>query len=250
MGSGPEDCIHSCRAALRITMLGEAFSNELKDDYMARTMSQLPLGTTMSECEKLIIPHLKVQCGVHSAMTNCIAKDHTNRAVYTVPEPMIEIATELSNLNIYGAQLLLTEAAHDQLIAELATDQADCVTRQIDMIRLESDRKVMKLHEVLAVAEVGHVSATMLKALRVFNFAFDCYKKGAFQGALQLFQSAYNISHGDLASKVFMERCETFLQHKPGKNWCVRWGGVGGERQTQGRLCFIATACLRNAILL
>jgi hypothetical protein len=61
---------------------------------------------------------------------------------------------------------------------------------QLDLVRLESHRNPIKIFECLAVGERGQVSAAMLKALRIFNFASECYRKREFTEALRLFLSA------------------------------------------------------------
>ena len=61
---------------------------------------------------------------------------------------------------------------------------------QLDLVRLESQRKPIKIFECLAIGERGQVSACMLKSSRIFNFASECYRKREFTDALRLFLSA------------------------------------------------------------
>jgi hypothetical protein len=53
----------------------------------------------------------------------------------------------------------------------------------------------------------------------MFNEAVNQYRKRNFQDALKIFQETLRIKSSDLASRVYIDRCENYLRNPPDENW-------------------------------
>ena len=63
------------------------------------------------------------------------------------------------------------------------------------------------------------VTAEKLKAVELFTEGRKLYKMMQFRNASDLFQKAIEICPNDGPSKVYLERCEYYIDNPPPQDW-------------------------------
>ena len=63
------------------------------------------------------------------------------------------------------------------------------------------------------------ITAEMQQVLELYNEALNLYKERKFKEAMDKFNKALEIKPDDGPSKLYVERCEIFLENPPGEDW-------------------------------
>jgi len=63
------------------------------------------------------------------------------------------------------------------------------------------------------------ITAEMEKVLKYYNEALIQYKKRQFEAALKLFKQALEAKPDDGPSKLYIERCQHFMESPPPEDW-------------------------------
>jgi adenylate cyclase len=134
-----------------------------------------------------------------------------NKFNYTIMGNAVNIAARLEGVNKqYGTWILATE----QTIRN--TNDA-FLTRQLDKVRVVGISEPLQLYEIIETRkEAGENQKTLVDR---FHGALAVYKTMDFTEAEKAFAAILADYPDDGPSKVFMERCKTFITYPPEPGW-------------------------------
>ncbi|MFQ5926888.1 MAG: CHASE2 domain-containing protein [Terriglobia bacterium] len=90
------------------------------------------------------------------------------------------------------------------------------VFRQLDWIRVKGKREPIAIYELLDYRTEGHPWAELLD---LFQGGLNAYRARQWKFAIEIFQLALEHYPNDGPSKLFLERCQQFMQEEPDPAW-------------------------------
>ncbi len=130
---------------------------------------------------------------------------------YTVMGDSVNLASRLEGANKeYQSEIMISESTY-----EMAKDKI--LVRELDSIRVKGKSKPTKVFELIGI--IGDSEAESKLALfDDYNNALICYKKKEFEKAAEMFRTSFEKT-ADFTSKVYLERCETYIANPPDESW-------------------------------
>jgi adenylate cyclase len=122
----------------------------------------------------------------------------------------VNLASRLEGANKeYGTNILISEATWSQVKDRLAT-------RELDLIRVRGKAQQTRIFEMLGWHPLPEDRATLV---RLFESGLQAYRAGHWENALQFFQHTLEIAPGDFPSRVYVLRCQEFMETPPPSVW-------------------------------
>ena len=89
--------------------------------------------------------------------------------------------------------------------------------RILDLVAVKGKHNAIGIYELICEKEEASLEVQKFNSL--FNEAVSLYRNKEFQEALKFFQETLRIKSSDLASKVYIERCENYMRNPPSESW-------------------------------
>ena len=138
------------------------------------------------------------------------------RMDYTVIGDRVNLAAGLECANkFYGTHILVSEYT----VADL---KLDTLLLEIDLIRVVGRGEAVAVFEAMAYHDEFTFPA-MSETLEAYDSGLARYRDGDWHGALAQFTKALEHNPGDGPSKVYAERCQTFMASPPAADWDGIW---------------------------
>lgn len=160
---------------------------------------------------------LKIGVGIHTGAAIVGNLGSARRFDYTAIGDTVNLSSRLEGATkYYGVNLLVSETTRHAL-------EGRFLCRRIDRIRVKGKNAAVEIYQVLGTVGEGHKYAGLVSA---YEYSLNTYFAGAFESALEGFQTLHQRFPEDGPCRLMMERCEAYLSDPPND-----WDGVYVARE-------------------
>jgi len=194
-----------------MALFGVPFTHE--DDALRAARTALRMSAALEEFNEVRrqrgLEPLRMGIGVNTGEVvsgNIGSSKHMN---FTVIGDTVNIANRLETLTKqYGVQILVSETTRRELGDQFTL-------RLVDRVIMVGKSTPTPIYQLL-----GAAGTPLSEHHKSFEAAYDAYHSREFSRALEMFRRN---AHVDPVCKVFMARCEHFLQSPPDADWDGVW---------------------------
>ena len=156
-------------------------------------------------------PPINCRIGLNTGMVKVGNMGSTKRMDYTVIGDEVNLASRLEGANkAYGTNFMVSESTYN--------DAREVIeARELDLLAVVGKQKPVRVYQVLA--RKGQLDQKTRELVRTFEQALKLYREARFTEALELFNNCLEINPADSPSQLYRERCLTFLQNPPPRDW-------------------------------
>ncbi|TVR93195.1 MAG: CHASE2 domain-containing protein [Spirochaetaceae bacterium] len=136
----------------------------------------------------------------------------TNRRLnYTVMGPAVNLAARLEGINKqYGTAMCVSELTYTEL-------PPGFLLRRMDRVRVHGIDDPVRLYELIGYS--AESSAPLREALEIFERGLSSFEQREWGDARNRFETVLRIYSDDGPSKLFVKRCDQFLNEEPRDTW-------------------------------
>ncbi len=138
------------------------------------------------------------------------------RMDYTVIGDGVNLAARLESVNkIYGTNIIISESTRKGLNGNYAL-------REIDLIRVKGKTEPVAIYQILDYHDEKSFPK-MDDVLELFDAGLRQYRRNNWRKAMNIFNKALNLNPHDSVSKLFLDRCQYYLEKPPTNEWDGVW---------------------------
>ena len=190
---------------------------ELSDHALRACVSAINMKKIETELNKTIMEHklspspLLTRIGINTGDMVAGNMGTANKMNYTIMGNAVNLAARLEGVNKqYGTWILTSESTVRETGDNL-------LYRKLDRVRVVGINEPVRLCELVETAE--HADEQQKKLVSVFHNALDHFESRDWKQSAEGFKEALSIRTDDPPSKLYLERCEKFINAPPQDKW-------------------------------
>jgi len=139
-----------------------------------------------------------------------------NRFNYTIIGDHVNVASRLEAINkVYGTSIIISRFVWDKVNTVM-------FTRKLDLVAVKGKSQPIEIYELLGRKDEV-IAKDILDATALHEQALEQYLRQNFAAALAAFQQGHQRYPFMKSFALFADRCESFLQTPPQKDWKGEW---------------------------
>jgi adenylate cyclase len=185
---------HAARCALKMLVK----LRELQESYRAKSLPEIDIGIGLNTGDM----------SVGNMGSNTVRS-------YTVMGDSVNLGSRLEGINKqYGTRIIISEFTRAKL------GQA-FITREVDWVRVKGKALPVRIFELMGERNSGATQPDplLIQLLPHFEAGFAHYHARRFAEAIEEFNRALQIKPDDECSKLYVERCQDYVQEPPEQDW-------------------------------
>ncbi|MBN2284616.1 MAG: adenylate/guanylate cyclase domain-containing protein [Deltaproteobacteria bacterium] len=185
--------------------------NHAHEACIAALENQARLTILREEFIRMGLPPVYSRIGINTGAMIIGNMGSSRRFDFTVIGDNVNLASRLEGAGkAYGVQIIISEETY--LLAKEFVE-----ARELDLIQVKGKERPVRIYELLA--KRGKLSEKMKQTMRLFAVGLHHYRDTEWEDALAKFSEALDISPEDSPSRLFIERCRTFMKNPPPAGW-------------------------------
>jgi len=186
----------ACRAALDMLTELESLRQQWKSEGMPD-----------------FIQGMKIGIGINSGPASVGNMGSNLRFDYTVIGDNVNLSSRLEGTTkAYGVNIIASQYTWERTRNEF-------IYRELDCIRVVGKQVPIRIYELLGVKKAGAREEGLIKMAGEFESALALYKDRKWKEAAAAFKSLIEDNPEDMASEVYIKRCEQFIEDPPDDDW-------------------------------
>ena len=188
---------------------------EVKDHAYKACMTALQMQKKLNELTERWLnsdsAKIQIRIGINSGDVIVGNIGGVKRFDYTVMGDNVNLASRLEGANKeYGTGIMIGGSTYDMVMGKI-------ITRELDLISVKGKTKPTRVYELLGLTGEKECEEKLV-TLADYVCGLENYRAGKFEPALEYFQNSYKL-YNDYPSKVYLERCRSYMENLPGENW-------------------------------
>ncbi|MCG8667771.1 MAG: hypothetical protein MI867_00025 [Pseudomonadales bacterium] len=136
----------------------------------------------------------------------------------TVLGDVVNLASRLEKLTKkYHVKIICSSYTLDLLDSKSGT-----LYRELDYVKVRGKQKAVRIYEIFN-ADEDNVRILKQRLLLDYQQGMAHYYRRDWQAAIVCFQACLELFPGDVPSKLYLTRCETYLDSPPADDWDFSW---------------------------
>jgi len=188
---------------------------EISDHSYKACLTALQMQNKLAELRekwsKVGEPMIHIRIGINTGEVIVGNIGGEKRFDYTVLGDNVNLASRLEGANKeYGTNIMISDSTY-----EFVKDKV--LVRELDVIRVKGKTEPTRVYELISL--VGDTKAIdAIEEMHEYFQGLELYRHKSFEAAMDYFKRCFE-KLGDYPSKVYMNRCQYYLQNPPPENW-------------------------------